>query len=304
MKPPIPDAATPLRSRGRPSPGVTIAGLRAFVVVVESGGFSAAAAALGLTQPSVSAQLQGLEEACGVRLLHRRGRLVLTEDGRALLLRARLVLSRFDEFERAAGEHRALRQGRIQVGFSAPAFAMTLLARFAAAHPGVALATRIGNTNSLMADLAECRIDLGVMSLAAPQAGFTCVLMARLRLGLCLNRDDPWAVRDGVPVAALAGQALIHREPGSMTRALLEQAAGGAVTVRLEVGSREAQHAAVVAGLGRGYGFEGDTDGDTRLAFVPLIAPEVLGGVYAVALREMAEAPGVAALLALAAAPG
>lgn len=286
------------RPAGRRDPGITLAGLRAFATVVEAGGFSAAAARLGLTQPSVSAQLQALEEACGVRLLARRGRLALTPDGRALLLRARLVLSRFDEFARAVGEHRALRQGRVTIGFSAPGFAMPLLARFAAAHPGVEIATRTGNTASLLADLAECRADLAVMTLEVPPPGFACVEIARLRLGLYLRRDDPWAGRDAVPAAELAGLRLIRREQGSMTRTLLEQAVGAAPG--LEVGSREAQREAVAAGLGRGYGFEGDTTPDLRLVFVPLADPSIIGAVHAVALQEMRDAPGVAALLALA----
>lgn len=295
-----PEPAEAVRLRGRRDAGITIAGLRAFATVVEAGGFSAAALRLGLTQPSVSAQIQGLEEACGVRLLHRRGGRVLTEAGRALLVRARLVLTRFEEFERAVSDHRALRQGRVQVGFSAPAYAMPLLSRFAAAHPLVELATQIGNTGQLLAWLAECRIDLGVMSLAAPRPGFACALIATLRLGLCLRRDDPWAARQAVAVRCLAGAALIHREPGSMTRALLEEAVASLTPARLEVGSREALVEAVAAGLGRGYVFEDQIGGDERVVFVPLARPTVIGRVYAVALAEMAEAPAVAALLGLA----
>ena len=119
---------------GRREGGITVAALRAFVAVVEAGGFSAAAQMLGLSQPSVSAQVHNLEEACGLRLLHRRGRLELTEDGRTLLVRARLALARVDEFARAAGDLTALRGGRLVLGFSSPAFAMPLLARFSAAQ--------------------------------------------------------------------------------------------------------------------------------------------------------------------------
>ena len=50
--------------------------LRAFHLVAESGSFSAAARASGLSQPNLSSQVTALEQAYGVRLFDRRGRSV------------------------------------------------------------------------------------------------------------------------------------------------------------------------------------------------------------------------------------
>ncbi|MBX6374648.1 MAG: LysR family transcriptional regulator, partial [Acetobacteraceae bacterium] len=47
--------------------------LRTFLSVVETGSVTAAAQALGLTQPAASQQLRELERAMGVRLLERVG---------------------------------------------------------------------------------------------------------------------------------------------------------------------------------------------------------------------------------------
>ena len=47
--------------------------LRAFHAVAGAGGFTRAAAALGVTQPTLSGQVAGLEAAYGVRLFERRG---------------------------------------------------------------------------------------------------------------------------------------------------------------------------------------------------------------------------------------
>ena len=59
--------------------------LRAFHLVAESGSFSAAARASGLSQPNLSGQVTALEKAYGVRLFDRGGRSVTpTETGRQL----------------------------------------------------------------------------------------------------------------------------------------------------------------------------------------------------------------------------
>lgn len=59
---------------------------RAFLVTAEEGSLSAAARALGLTQPTLSRQVAGLEEALGVTLFERTSRaLLLTQVGAELL---------------------------------------------------------------------------------------------------------------------------------------------------------------------------------------------------------------------------
>ncbi len=279
-----------------------MAALRAFVAVVEAGGFSAASSALNLSQPSISAQVQNLEEACGFRLLHRRRRLELTEDGRVLLVRARLALSRIDEFARAAGDITALRSGRLVLGFSTPAFAMPLLAQFTRAFPGVEIATRIGNTATLLTDLAECRADVAVMSCPAPPPEHETVVIARDRLGLVVRTGDP-LTRRRLRIDDPAIEPMVQREPGSMTRSLFEAGrdAAGADTARgIEVGSREALKEAVAAGLGHGVLFAGETGADPRLRFVPFHDPELTALVCAVCLREMRAVPTVASFLDLA----
>jgi len=59
---------------------------RAFLVTAEEGSLSAAARALGLTQPTLSRQVTGLEETLGVTLFERTSRaLLLTQSGAELL---------------------------------------------------------------------------------------------------------------------------------------------------------------------------------------------------------------------------
>jgi DNA-binding transcriptional LysR family regulator len=279
--------------------GVTLSGLRTFVAVVQARGLSGAARALGVTQPSVSVQLAALERACGVLLCHRKPEFALTEAGADVFVRARLILSRVDEFESAL-DHLQQAAGRVSVGLSTPHVAMPLLASFRAAHPGISLQVSMGNTSTLLEDVARCRVDVGVMTLREPPPHLLCLKVASPRLAVCLRADDPLARRRSLRPADVAALEIIAREPGSQTRALFDDTlarAGVTPRVVMEVGNRAAMREAVAAGLGVGMLFDNENGDDRRFALVPLQGVPQAPGVYAVALNESLGIPGVQALI-------
>ena len=98
---------------------VTLEGMRIFVTVAETGGFSAAATALGSTQPTISRQVSQLEHALGVQLFRRSTRkLVLTEAGRIYLDRVEAIIADTDEATSVIRTHKAEVSGLLRV--SAP----------------------------------------------------------------------------------------------------------------------------------------------------------------------------------------
>lgn len=85
--------------------------------VVECGSFSAAAAALHLTQPAVSRQVSALETQVGVPLVHRTQRgVAATEAGEVLLGHADAVLGRLAMAEADVREFAGERRGTIRLG--------------------------------------------------------------------------------------------------------------------------------------------------------------------------------------------
>jgi len=287
-------------SGGTRAEALTLGGLRAFVTVIEEESFSKAAAKLGLSQPTVSLQVQALEQVCGVRLLNRLRKPTLTREGRELLVKARLVLSGLQELETAISGFRNLTHGRIALGFSSPQHALPMLARFLGSHPQVEVSTQAGNTDSLLADVAACRVDVAVVTLESLPAGFHCLPVARQRLLLCIRRDHPWAGRRSIRMEQLDTQPLVLREPGSMTRRMFEHAWAAAKLkprMNLEVCSREALKEAVAAGLGAGIVLSGEFGSDERLETIHLAAPATEAGVYAVCLNGTTELPAISAFL-------
>jgi len=80
-----------------------MAAMEAFVVVVDTGSFSAAARRLNVGQPAVSKTVAQLEERLGVKLLVRTTRgLTATEAGLNYYERARRSIEEADEAELAA----------------------------------------------------------------------------------------------------------------------------------------------------------------------------------------------------------
>lgn len=284
--------------RGRREGGISLAALRCLVAVAEGGSLSRAAEHLGISQPTVSVTLAGLERAAGTLLLHRRPRVALTDAGREMLVRARLVLSRMQELEGAVSAFRGLQRGSLAIGFSTPAYAMPVIAAFLRSHPAISIRTRLGNTAGLLDALAACEIEVAIMTLIDPVEGMACLKVADQRLVACMPRHG--APRR-ISLAHLAAGPLVLREKGSMTRLMLERALasqGLAPQVRLEVGSREAAREAIAAGIGIGVVLDGELGGDSRLAVVPIDAPPIRGGVYAVALPESLDLPAVRAFIA------
>ena len=101
--------------------------LRAFVLVSDEGGFTAAAERLGRTQPAVSQQLKKLELMLGQSLLDREGsRLSLTPAGQTLMGYARQILSLNDEAVSAFNKPAV--SGRVRLGIPSE-FAIRLLPR-------------------------------------------------------------------------------------------------------------------------------------------------------------------------------
>jgi DNA-binding transcriptional LysR family regulator len=115
--------------------------VRAFVTIVDAGGFGRAVARLNLSQPALSRQVRALETELDVQLFDRIGRRVqLTAEGEDLLRRARGLLADADSLGERAQALKGGRAGVLRVG-ATPQAMETLLAsflpRYRRGHPGV-----------------------------------------------------------------------------------------------------------------------------------------------------------------------
>jgi DNA-binding transcriptional LysR family regulator len=133
-----------------------------FLRVVEAGGFTAAATALGLPTSSVSRSVAKLEEDLGVVLLERTTRRVsLTDVGRAYFERVREALAGLDEATAAALDAAREPHGLVRIAVPpdfAPALA-PVIARFLRTYPKIRIEL---SASARAAELVGEHADLGI----------------------------------------------------------------------------------------------------------------------------------------------
>jgi LysR family transcriptional regulator, low CO2-responsive transcriptional regulator len=272
---------------------MNLAQLRAFNAVAGTGGFTRAAARLGVTQPTLSGQVKALEEAYGVELIERRGRqLALTQTGAALLDLTRRIFGLAEEAEQLLAAARGLERGHLRIGADAPYHVLPALGAFAQRYPKLRLSLTVGNSEALLRDLFDHRIDVAVVANLAPDPRLHALAVRRDRLVLFVRKTHPWARRKWVKPAELAGERLVLREPGSSTRRVFETAmaaAGIALEEVIEINSREAVREAVAAGLGIGVVSESEFGNDQRLVKVTLAEADLGATEYVACLAERRE---------------
>lgn len=140
-----------------------LAGIEAFVRVVEGGSFVRAAEKLGLSTSALSQRVADLEAHLATRLLNRTTRkLSLTESGQAFFERSVALLADLEEAEQLAASSAARPRGTLKLTCAhaigvqriAPA-----IARFQAAHPEVKFEVVVADR---IVDLVEEGFDLAI----------------------------------------------------------------------------------------------------------------------------------------------
>lgn len=143
--------------------GLKVSGLRAFVAVVEDGGFAKAARRAGMATSSLTRQVDALEEELGVQLFNRSTRAVtLTEVGESYYHQVMRILADLDEANRSISESDGAPRGLLRISLPV-AFARLHVApaipRFMALCPDIEIDATL--TDSVV-NLVEDRIDLAI----------------------------------------------------------------------------------------------------------------------------------------------
>lgn len=239
---------------------MTLDQLRIFVAVAEREHVTQAAAALNLTQSAVSAGVAVLEERHALQLFDRVGRrIVLTEAGRLFLDEARAVLARAAQAERLLDDLAGLRRGALRLGASqtvANYWLPLLMQRFRANHPGVDLTLEVGNTAEVARLVHDARVDLGFVEGGINDTALAVRALPGDELALVVAPGHDWISRPPLDATDLKSSPWVLREPGSGTRAVLEDLLTGSgltpgdLDIALELPSNEAVRIAVEAGGG------------------------------------------------------
>ncbi|MGN6106808.1 MAG: hydrogen peroxide-inducible genes activator [Kofleriaceae bacterium] len=150
----------------------TIRQLESLVAVADHGSFRRAASSLGISQPALSAQVQGAEHVLGVQVFERDRRSVLvTPAGEDVVGRARAALVAIDAVSDAARRRAEPLVGPLRLGVIptvAPYWLPPLLPVVRAKFPRLELILREDQTDRLLAQLGAGQLDAAFLAIPVP----------------------------------------------------------------------------------------------------------------------------------------
>lgn len=276
-------------------------GLAAFHAVAQAGSFTRAARARRVSQPTLSAQVRGLEEAYGVRLFDRVGRTVkLTPLGQSLFVVTARMFTAEEEAEALLAGVRTLSRGHLRIAADSASHVMPALGRIRERHPGLTFSLTIGNSSVVLEQLVNHEADVAVTAKQTSDPRIRSVRLRSDQLVGFLREDHPFARRGAAPIEAFAGQDVVLRERGSVTREVFEARlaeAGVKPGHLLEVQTREAVRDAVITGFGIGVIFESEFREGEGLRRLEITGADLSVAEYAVCLEERRRIPLVRSFL-------
>lgn len=193
-----------------------------FVTIVETGSFTAAAQALGLSQPPLSKQLMSLEEELGVTLLSRGSRKAEpTEAGRFLYSRAKTILSMMESAQSQLQGFQHAVGGVLKLGtISSSGHMLTgnFLQQFCRTYPNIHFELTEGNTYELLEQLKNGLIECAILRTPFNSEGFECcygpeeplVAAGAPRFFENLSHDGTFTENSPIQLTDLTGKPLIY----------------------------------------------------------------------------------------------
>jgi DNA-binding transcriptional LysR family regulator len=234
--------------------------LAAFCAVVERRSFSQAAERLGVTQPAVSLQIRSLEQRLGRQLLDRSGRRVEpTEAGLRLYASAQRLLQAEEQLlEELDSDDDGVLTGNLELGASTGpggTVVPVILCEFGERHPRVHVRLSVSDTQTVVAQVAERELELGIVGAGRRHRGVTFEPFFRDEVVLAVPAGHAFAGKT-ITLEQLKAEPLIVMQDGAGVRQVLEDELrkSGArlrdLDVRLELGLQESVRSAVLAGHG------------------------------------------------------
>jgi len=137
--------------------------LRNAIILAEHRNFARAAQTLNISQPTLTRNIQLLENRIGARLFDRKARTVLpTPVGEELLKHARLIVSSTQALEDGMQHYLGMETGRLSIGaalYAASSLLGQAIGRFREQHPNISIKIEVDNWINLHDRLRHAEFD-------------------------------------------------------------------------------------------------------------------------------------------------
>jgi DNA-binding transcriptional LysR family regulator len=202
--------------------------IRSFLALARAGSFTRASAELHMAQPTLTVQIQQLEQAVGVKLFDRSKRHVaLTQAGRDLLVPLERILIDVEAIASNAGELLEHRRGLVTVA-ALPSIAARLLPRaiktLAESFPGITVRVYDGVAVTVAAMVKTGQVDFGISSQTYADRELTSQVLLMDRLCAVVAPSHPLARKRSMSLHELAKHPLILMVKDSSSRQIVDLA--------------------------------------------------------------------------------
>jgi DNA-binding transcriptional LysR family regulator len=231
--------------------------LRVFCAVAEAGSMTAAAHAVALSLPAVSARLRALEDAFGSALCVRSNKgIELTPAGRRLLAHARDLLEKAALATDDVAEFDAMPRGSVRLTANTTAVTEHLpapLGLFLKANPQVAVALTEGVSADVLRRVREGQADIGIYTPGPATPDLQTWPFRDDQLVLVVHAEHPWAERTAMGFhETLAANHVCLQRSAALFQFLSQRARDQGLTLagRIHVAGFDAVARLVAQGVG------------------------------------------------------
>ena len=235
--------------------------IQVFLAVSELLNFSRAAEKINLTQPTVSGHLKTLEKYLKVRLIERGGKEVhLTPAGELFHPFARRIFALQERARRELSLYAGAELGSLEIGGSNTPGQYILpqtIGLFTTRHSQVKIILKIGDSDTIINQVADGKLELGLVGTPAPESDFISKKCLGDELILVASPKTAEKFSGPIDLNELKKLPFIIREKGSGTRQAIQSALQKRGLERLdqlnliaEMGSAEAIRQALKGDLG------------------------------------------------------
>ncbi|MDF9480673.1 LysR family transcriptional regulator [Bacillus cereus] len=188
--------------------------LRYFIAVATQENISAAANALHLSQPTLSRQLNNLEEELGTTLFVRGNRkITLTDEGMFLLDRAKEIVDLVEKTEANFNQKSEIISGEIHIGAGeteAMQFIAQTIKKVVAHHPNIKFHLYSGNADDITTKLDSGLLDFGIVIEPANKQKYDYLKLPATDVwGVLMRKDTPLAEKAYIHPTDLLNKPLI-----------------------------------------------------------------------------------------------
>ena len=268
---------------------MNIDALKTFLLVAEQSSFSGAAARLQITQPAVSRRIATLEEELAVQLLDRADKTVsLTEAGRTLVARARLILEEIERTRELLQQETSEISGKLllvtnhHIGvWRLPALLKTFSQRF----PEVSLELQFLDSEAAARSVADGEAELALVTLPpARLAKCEYLKVWDETLSFVTAREDTLLRETSLNMETLARYPAVLPDMTTLTGRIIRQAfSRRGLTPKVSSSTNYLETLKMLSSIGMGWTLIPDSMVDSSLTVIDVNEPSptrALGFMY------------------------